>query len=316
MRLEQLQAFLQIVQTGSFQQAAIRCGVNQSTVSRQIQAMEADLGLELFHRNSQAKLTLAGERLLPHIRNICQEWQIAAQDIKDLVSGNQAALSIAAIHSFSAYYLPAVLRQFSHDYPKVHPQVTSLGSDRAISYLNDGSVDIAIVMSHPQLHFGKEIVAEVLYHEPIEVLVSANHPLATHQLIPWCELIRYPQVIFRDGYGMKRLVKDKFEFSNTKLQAVLEVSSLDAFRGVVRQGELVALLPHSAMFEAIHDPTLAIRPLVCNSNVSTSENFHFTRTVAIATTGDRLKIPSIKSFWDLILENVPPKFSSENLIAS
>ncbi|MEM7554184.1 MAG: LysR family transcriptional regulator [Cyanobacteria bacterium P01_A01_bin.84] len=316
MRLEQLQAFLEIVQTGSFQQAAIRCGVNQSTVSRQIQAMEADLGLELFHRNSQAKLTLAGERLLPHVRQICQEWQIAVQDIKDLVSGNQSELCIAAIHSFSAYYLPAVLGQFSRDYPHIRPQVTSLGSDRAINSLKDGAVDIAIVMSRPQLHFGKEIVMEVLYDESIEVLVAASHPLAKYQSIPWCELILYPQVVFRDGYGMQRLVKDKFELNNNKLQAVLEVSSLDAFRGVVRQGELVGLLPHSALLEANNDSTLAVRPLACNSNIATSESFNFTRTVAIATTGDRLQIPSIKRFWQLVIENIPPQSPAENLIAS
>ena len=60
MRLEQLQAFLSIAQTGSFQQAAKQCGVTQSTISRQIQALEADLEVELFNRSTHAKLTLAG----------------------------------------------------------------------------------------------------------------------------------------------------------------------------------------------------------------------------------------------------------------
>ena len=45
MRLEQLRAFLAIAESGSFQKAARKCSVTQSTISRQIQALEADLGV-------------------------------------------------------------------------------------------------------------------------------------------------------------------------------------------------------------------------------------------------------------------------------
>ena len=48
MRLEQLQAFLWVAETGSFQEAAQKCNVTQSTVSRQVQALEAEVGAILF----------------------------------------------------------------------------------------------------------------------------------------------------------------------------------------------------------------------------------------------------------------------------
>ena len=54
MRIEQLQAFLAVAETGNFGQAARKCGVTQSTISRQIQGLENDLGLTLFHRSAQA----------------------------------------------------------------------------------------------------------------------------------------------------------------------------------------------------------------------------------------------------------------------
>jgi DNA-binding transcriptional LysR family regulator len=309
MRLEQLQAFLAIAETGSFQGAARKCGVTQSTISRQIQALEGDLGLELFHRTSQAKLTLAGERLLPRARKICQEWQTATQEITDLVAGKQPELCIAVIHSLCAYYLPPVLQKFCHDYPDIQLRVTSLGSDRALKVLKDGLVDMAIVMNNRFLTVGKEIVVETLYDEPIEVLTAVDHPLAQYERVPWQELIRYPQVVFKDGYGMQRLVQDRFERLQATLQAVLEVNTLDAFRGVVRQGELVALLPHSALVEARKDPTLAVRPLACNGGVP--DNSALTRRVVMVTTQDRLQIPPIQHFWQLVRENIPPQVSLE-----
>ncbi|MBD2491076.1 LysR family transcriptional regulator [Aulosira sp. FACHB-615] len=311
MRLEQLQAFLAIADSGSFQQAARQCGVTQSTISRQIQALEADLGVELFHRNTHAKLTLGGERLLPRVRKICQEWQVATQELVDLMAGKQPELCIASIHSLCASYLPPVLQKFCRDYPEVQLRVTSLGSDRALKVLKDGLVDLAIVMNNRFLTTGREMVVEVLYEEPIEVLIAANHPLAQYERIPWSELVRYPQVVFKDGYGMQRLVQDKFERLEATLHAALEVNTLDAFRGVVRQGELIALLPTSALVESRHDSTLAVRPLANNP----LDNSGLTRRVVMVTTQDRLQIPPIKHFWELVLENIPPQ-SKEQRSAS
>lgn len=308
MRLEQLEAFVAIAESGSFQGAARKCGVTQSTVSRQIQSLEADLGLELFHRTSQAKLTLAGERLLPRIRKICLEWQTATQEIADLLAGRQPELCVAAIHSLCAYYLPPVLQKFCHDYPNVQLRVTSLGSDRALKVLKDGLVDLAIVMNNRLLTTTKEMVVEVLYDEPIEVLTAANHPLAQYERIPWSELIRYPQVVFKDGYGMQRLVQDRFDQMEATLLAALEVNTLDAFRGVVRQGELIALLPLSALVEARNDTSLAIRPLASNGNSELPNGSSLTRQVVMVTTQDRLHIPPIKHFWQLVQKNISSQF--------
>src|SRR5919199_6021528 len=105
MRIEQLQAFLAVAKKGSFGQAARKCEVTQSTVSRQIQSLEADLSLPLFHRTAQAKLTLGGEQLLPRARKICQEWESATQELADLMAGKQPELCVAAIHSVCAHYL-------------------------------------------------------------------------------------------------------------------------------------------------------------------------------------------------------------------
>ena len=311
MRLEQLQAFLAIAETGSFQQAARKCGVTQSTISRQLQALEADLGLQLFHRVAQAKLTLGGERLLPRARKICHEWRNATEELANLVAGKQPELCVAAIHSICSHYLPPVLQQFCRNYPEVQLRVTSLGSDRALKVLKDGLVDLAIVMNNRFLTTGPEMVVEALYDEPIEILMAANHPLAQYEGVPWSELTRYPQVVFKDGYGMQRLVQERFERLGATLQAVLEVNTLDAFRGVVRQGELVALLPQSALVEARLDTTLAVRSLATGSAGSLTECSSLTRRVVMVTTQDRLKIPPIQYFWQLVRNSVPPQFNRQ-----
>ncbi|MFB2834340.1 LysR family transcriptional regulator [Floridanema evergladense] len=291
MRLEQLQAFLAIAETGSFQQAARKCNVTQSTISRQIQSLESDLGVSLFHRSNQAKLTLGGEKLLPHATKICQEWQNATQELAELLTGKQPELCVAAIPSICAYNLPPVLQKFCQDYPAVQLRVTSLGSDRALKVLKDGLVDVAIVMNNRFLTASPELIVDALYTEPIEVLMAADHPLAQYSEIPWQEITNYPQIVFKIGYGMQRLIQDQFQRLDANLNAVLELNTLDAFRGMVRQGNAIALLPKTALFDAHYDPTLAVRP--------TSEPT-LNRQVVLVTTCDRLQIPPIAHFRSLV----------------
>ncbi len=271
MRLEQLQAFLSVADMGSFQKAAQQCGVTQSTISRQIQGLEEALGSPLFHRSAQTKLTVAGERLLPHAKRIWQEWQGALGELAELREGKQQELCIAVIHSVCAHYLPPVLQRFSQHHPQVQLRVTSLGSDRAIKVLRDGLVDLAVVMHSRFLPNSGEWVVDNLYDEPIEVLLPNRHPLAAYTQVPWSELVRYPQVIFKDGYGMQRLVRDQFLHQGVELRSPLELNTLDAFRGVVRQGEMIALLPQSALVDCRQVPvSLSVPPRLRFSPVASS----------------------------------------------
>lgn len=303
MRVEQLQAFLSVAETGSFQQAARRCGFTQSTISRQIQALEAEVGLPLFHRTAQAKLTVGGESFLPRARRICQEWEKALEELGELLDGKQPELCVAAIHSVCTYYLPPILQKFCQSYPDVQLRVTTLGSDRALKVLKDGLVDLAIVMNNRFLTTSPEMVVEILYRESIKLLMAANHPLGKYEQVPWAELAKYPQVVFKDGYGMQRLVQEKFTQQGLNLKAALELNSPEAFRGVVRQGEMVALLPETALLDAYHDPTLAVRsPL---SEIDSQGNDAWIRQVVMVTTRDRLQIPPIQKFWQLVRELVP-----------
>lgn len=291
MRLEQLQAFLAVAETKSFQEAARRCGVTQSTVSRQIQSLEAELGLPLFHRSTQAKLTVAGDRFFLRARKICNEWKTATAELDDLKEGKQPELCIAVIHSVCAYYLPPVLQEFSLSYPDVQLRVTSLGSDRALKVLRDGLVDAAIVMNNRFLTTSPELVIDTLFQEPIAVLMAADHPLVEVEQIEWADLAQFPQVVFKDGYGMQRLVQEQFQRQGLTFKCAFELNTLDAFRGVVRQGQSIALLPQSALRDIQNDATLVVRPTAPPA---------LTREVVLVTTQDRLDIPPIQRFRTLV----------------
>jgi len=300
MRLEQLQAFLAVAETGNFQQAAQKCGVSQSTISRQVQSLEATVGILLFHRQGNAKLTLGGDRLLPHAKKICQIWSMAEQELFDLQAGKQTELCVAGIPSACAYQLPPILQRFSKVYPNVQLRVTTLGSDRALKVLKDGLIDIAIVMNNPFLTASSEMVVERLYEEKIQLLLPVNHPLSKKESITWKDLNNVPQAVFKDGYGLQRLVQDQFNRQGLRLHAALELNSLEAFRGVVKQGSLLALLPETFLVELNHDPDLVVRSI---------HDPCLTREIVLVTTSDRIQIPPIQYFCKLAAQMIQQESS-------
>ena len=196
--------------------------------------------------------------------------------------------------------------RFCADYPKTQLRVTALGSDRALKVLRDGLIDIAIVMNNRFLTNSAEIEVIPLYEEQIAVLMAAEHPLTEYDQITLEKLANYPQVVFKDGYGMQRFVQDWFTRQNLELNTVMELNTLDAFRGVVRQGNMLALLPQGALIGSNDDPTLAIRPIatpgVLNQGILEDLDSHdnLTRQVVMVTTSDRLKIPPIAHFCNLV----------------
>jgi DNA-binding transcriptional LysR family regulator len=294
MRLEQLEAFLAVAETGSFQQAARKCGVSQSTVSRQIQSLEEQLQLQLLHRGGQAKLTIGGDHLLPKAKKICQEWHSFIREIRELQGGKQTELCVAAIPSVSAYKLPPVLVRFAQAYPHVQLRVTTLGSDRAFKVLLDGLVDFAVIMRSPFISNRPSLVVEDLYQEPVQVLLTKDHPLASRSAITWRDLHGVPQIVFKDGYGLQRMVQEQFQLQGLELNAVLELNSLDAFREMVKQGNLLALLPAGAVAPiACTDHYLQVRPL-CDPELL--------RQVCCVSSSDRLSLPPIAHLYHLTLE--------------
>ncbi|MBE9063659.1 LysR family transcriptional regulator [cf. Phormidesmis sp. LEGE 11477] len=307
MRLEQLQAFLAVADTGSFQAAAHQCSVTQSTISRQVRSIEEDLGVPLFHRTGQVKLTLAGNSLKPRAARICKEWTQAQQEIEDLINGKQTELCVSGIHSVCAHLLPPIVTQFCQRHPNVQLRVTALGSDRALKVLRDGLVDIAIVMHNPLLTNNQEMVVTPLYEEPVELLMAAEHPLSKHDVVPWSELARFPQVVFKDGYGMQRVVQNQFKEHGQELKVALELNTLDAFRGIVRQGNLIALLPQSALTDSRRDPDLVVRPIGAPT---------LSRKVVMVTTQDRLMIPPIQQFCELVSQQASDCFSQISDLAT
>jgi len=159
-------------------------------------------------------------------------------------------------------------------------------------------------MNNRYLINNNEVVVERLFDEPIEVLMAVDHPLTEFPLVTWADLAPFPQVVFKHGYGMQRIIQEQFSQLGVSLHAALELNTPDAFRGVVRQSKMIALLPRSVIVGSEDDPTLAVRSISTTPLRHGDRPVTFSRQVVLVTTSDRLQIPPIQHFYQLVKQHL------------
>src|SRR5690606_10701314 len=141
-----IQAFLAVVETGSFSGAAERMHVTQPAISKRIALLEEHLNCRLFDRISRTiYLTEAGQELLPRAERILLEMTETRQAIQDL-SGNIAGnLRLAISHHIGLHRLPPVLKQFANLNPEVTLAVDFMDSEIAYDGVLHGRFEVAVI---------------------------------------------------------------------------------------------------------------------------------------------------------------------------
>ncbi|MEO0981076.1 MAG: LysR family transcriptional regulator [Pseudomonadota bacterium] len=144
----QVRAFLATVEEGSLSAAARALGMTQPTLSRQVSALEADLGVTLFERGPRAtRLTEAGARLLDHVRAMgeaANRVSLAASGQSQTIEGR---VSITATHTFATYHLPRVLKRLRDIAPGIAVEIVASNDVRDLARRE---ADIAIRHARPE----------------------------------------------------------------------------------------------------------------------------------------------------------------------
>lgn len=141
-RLSAIGAFVTVADLGSFSRAAERLNIAKSVVSRQVSALEAELGARLFHRTTRSlTLTEVGRSYLERTRQILADLEEANQAVSQLQSAPRGKLRVNAPMSFGFLHLAQALPDFMKLYPEV--SVDLVMNDRFVDLVDEG-FDIAV----------------------------------------------------------------------------------------------------------------------------------------------------------------------------
>jgi DNA-binding transcriptional LysR family regulator len=207
--MKHLQSFLTLAEEGHVGRAAARLGIEQSPLSRRLQALEEAVGVKLFDRTPRGvTLTAAGREFRAGVVPVLRQVEDSRQRAVATSRGERGRLSVGCVVAV-AYdgFLPDSLRAFAKDRPEVTISVSVMGTSESFGALRDGAIDLALTHSPPPPAEGFKHL--LLAEDPFAVALPANaaaakskSPLSLADLtdMSWIMLPRSASAAFYDSF--------------------------------------------------------------------------------------------------------------------
>lgn len=247
MELQQIRYVVAVAEERSFTRAARRCHVVQSALSHQIKALEKELGVALFARNSRrVEITAAGEAFLVPARASLDAAERAVTDAAAVDGRIGGVVTLGVIPTVTAIDIPSVLGAFHRAHPAVRIRVRGGRSDEFVSAIRAGTLDIAVLgLAETEPPVG--VAARVLARERLVAVVPVGHRFAARRRLRLSDIADETFVDFpRDSPG--RVQSDlAFRSAGLHREVMFEAGNLDLIVGLVRNDLAIALLAPSAV---------------------------------------------------------------------
>jgi DNA-binding transcriptional LysR family regulator len=243
MELRQLNAFVAVAEELHFGRAAVRCGLAAPALSRQIAALEQELGVNLLTRTTrQVALTRAGFLMLEEAKAIIARSEQAFERVRDAHQETGATLRIGAIDAASASFLSDIVAEFRRSCPAIDIRFVEAMTGPLLHMLETGKLDLCFIRP-PRVK--TDCAFEVLRMELPVVVLPTGHRLLGKQRLTMDDLKQESVVIpaRRSRPYAYDLVMSYFESVDAVPRIGIEATEKPAMMAAVAAGLGIAIAP-------------------------------------------------------------------------
>lgn len=242
MNLRQLQSLCEIVDRGlRITDAADVTNRSQTSVTRQIQQLERELGFELFlrRRNKILGVTPQGQEIVTIARRILQETKNMRRIADNLQNDDAGDFTIATTHTQARYIMPQVIKRFIEKYPRVRLSLRQGTPKECCELVALGKSDLAFC-SDPR-EVPDELVEIPCYNSQRCVVTPLRHPLTRVKPLTLEALAQYPLITYHEGFSSRRVVDRAFSDKGLSPRVVLQAADIDVSKVYVAMGLGIAI---------------------------------------------------------------------------
>ena len=284
MNLKQLEAFVQVSESGSFSKAAKELFLTQPTISAHISSLEKELNVRLFIRNTkEVSLSDDGKDLYRYAKQITDlEKAIEERFYMDSDDGKHF-ITIAASTIPAQYLLPKVLMCYRERYPKEQIKIMETDSSEVVTQVVDHMVDVGFTgtvleKKHCKyIPFYKDELAVITPDTPeYRILKEQNR-----DDIDWIK--RKPLILREEGSGTRKEAEKQLKNAGISMEAldiVASIANQETIKKSVKQGMGITVLSRLA---AEDEDGLLIFPIPGadegrDINLAYNKNYQMTRS--------------------------------------
>jgi LysR family cys regulon transcriptional activator len=247
MKIQQLKYLAEVVRRGlNVSEAAEALHTSQPGVSKQIKALEDELGIQVFARHGKrlVSVTEPGKAVIAIAERILAEAQNLRRAGEEYANDQLGTLTVAATHTQARYALPKAVASFKRKYPKVELVLHQGNPTQICEQVLAGEADMGVatemISSYP------ELVSLPVYQWNRCVVVPPKHPLLKEKPLTLEKLAEHPIVTYDFAFANRSLVQKAFESRGLKPHVVLSAQDSDVIKTYVELGLGVGILARMA----------------------------------------------------------------------
>jgi LysR family cys regulon transcriptional activator len=247
MKLQQLRYLTEVVRRGlNVSEAAEALHTSQPGVSKQIRALEDELGVQVFARHGKrlVSVTEPGKAVVAIAERILSEAQNLRRAGEEFANHQVGTLTIAATHTQARYSLPKAVAAFKHRYPKVKLVIHQGNPTQICEQVLAGEADLCVATEAIAVY--PDLVSMPVYQWNRCVVVPPKHPLLKSAPLTLEKLAQYPIVTYDFAFANRSLVEKAFENRGLQPNVVLTALDSDVIKTYVELGLGVGILAKMA----------------------------------------------------------------------
>jgi DNA-binding transcriptional LysR family regulator len=257
--LRQLRYFVAVAEAGNISRAAKKIFLTQPALSRQIKALEGEIGLCLLERQAHSiRLTPAGEALVREGRELLQHADQAVERVRGVGRGQRLRVGYAP--SLAAGILSPAVESFTQTHPNARVELFDLSTAEMLAGLERDKLDVVVTVE--QKRNTRDLKWAPLMRVPFHLAVNGNHPLARRQKVTVAELAQESLVAYcqRDYPEYWDIVTGWLREHRLRPKISGEYDGVDSLMAAVESGLGVAivatrvgrLVPERVRLKALH----------------------------------------------------------------
>lgn len=238
--LQQLRLLLAVREHNGLVRAARRIGMSQSAASHALAALEKNVGVALVTREQGTlHLTETGNRLLPHVRQICTSVGAIRTEISGVSGLQTGSLRLASVPSLASAILPPLMREFSTRFPGIELTMFEGTDPEVVEWVRTQAADVGYAtLPAPDL-----VDSHELSHDEWVALIPSSFRKRRSVTLRFLSEQRF----LMPGGGCEPYIRDLFRDANLGLETSLSVKEMSTIHAMVAQGLGVGILPSLAV---------------------------------------------------------------------
>lgn len=249
MDLRSLRAFTEVVRQGGFSRAAKTVFATQSTVSKAVKQLEDEIGMPLLDRQAPGTTpTAAGEIVYRRALSMLAEREDMIGELEELRGLKRGVLRLGLPAVGSNTLFAPIFAAYRRRYPGIEIRLIEHGSKRLEELMLAGDLDLAASL----LPIGPEFEWQEVRREPIDLIVSAAHPLAGRDRIALADIADQPVILYGEGFALNPIILDACRRSGFQPNVTGRSSQIDFIVELVASGLGLGFLPRLIARQRAH----------------------------------------------------------------